>query len=43
VAVDTKIEYREIDLGIIKPGQSSWDAPYVSDWALAIGRYINGQ
>lgn len=39
VAVDTKKEYHEIDLGIIEPGQSGWDAPYVSDWALAIGRY----
>lgn len=37
VAIDTKLPYREIDLGMLQPLQESWDAPYISDWAVAVG------
>ena len=36
VAVDTKKEYLEISLGIKKPGNYNYQAPYISDWAVAI-------
>ncbi len=39
VAVDTKRDYREIDLGTVEPGQRTFSLPSVSDWAIAIGYY----
>lgn len=39
VAVDTKREYREIDLGTLKPGEHTWKAPHKSDWAIAVGAF----
>lgn len=36
VAVDTKESYAEIDLGIKKPGDHLFEAPYISDWAIAV-------
>ena len=39
VAVDTKKPYAPIDLGELQPEGQTWTAPYVSDWALAIGRF----
>lgn len=37
VAVDTKLGYAEIALGIVNPSNQTWSAPYSSDWAIAIG------
>ncbi len=37
VAVDTKQEYAEIDLGTFEPAQQTWQAPHHSDWAIAVG------
>lgn len=37
VAVDAKLPYLEIALGSLKPEHQTWNAPYVSDWAIAIG------
>jgi hypothetical protein len=37
VAVDTRLPYHEIDLGVLSPLEQTWIAPYVSDWAVAIG------
>jgi hypothetical protein len=39
VAVDTKLEYAEIDLGTLTATSQSWTAPYVSDWAIAVGNF----
>jgi hypothetical protein len=39
VAVDSKQPFRAIDLGAVNPGRQSWAAPYVSDWAIAVGDY----
>ena len=36
VAVDTKKEYHEIDLGVKKAGSYTFPAPYLSDWAIAV-------
>ncbi len=41
IAVDTKKEYQEIEIGSINPGIFNWQAPYKSDWAIAIGNYDN--
>jgi len=39
IAVDTKTAYEEIRAGTISPGKHLWQAPYRSDWALAIGSW----
>jgi hypothetical protein len=39
IAVDVLKYYNEIDLGILAPGKHVWKAPYVSTWAIAIGRF----
>lgn len=39
VAVDAKRTYREIDLGRLPPREFVWTAPYVSDWAIAVGEF----
>jgi hypothetical protein len=38
VAVDALKPYAERELGALEPGRHSWDAPYPSDWAVAVGR-----
>lgn len=38
-AVDAAAPYRAIDLGILNPGRRSWIAPYISDWAVAVGDF----
>ncbi|MBI5669314.1 MAG: DUF5060 domain-containing protein [Chloroflexi bacterium] len=43
VAVDTKKAYAEIDLGVLQPGSQTWTAPYVSDWAIAVGWFDAGE
>jgi hypothetical protein len=39
IAVDTKLAYEEISLGILTPDNHRWQAPYVSDWAIAVGQF----
>jgi hypothetical protein len=39
VAVDAKKAYEEIEIGALPPGQHTWEAPYRSDWAVAVGRF----
>lgn len=39
VAVDTKKTYEEIDIGHLEAKKQVWDAPYVSDWAIAVGNF----
>jgi hypothetical protein len=39
VAVDTKKQYREIEIGPLKPGKHTWKAPHKSDWAIAVGNF----
>jgi hypothetical protein len=39
VAVDTKLSYAEIDLGTLSTTNQIWTAPYVSDWAIAVGDF----
>ncbi len=37
VAVDAKKAYAEIDLGMLSATNQTWNAPYSSDWAIAVG------
>jgi len=37
IAIDTKLEYQSIVAGIWGAKNQTWNAPYKSDWALAIG------
>lgn len=39
IAVDACAPYREIRLGAATAGRWRWQAPHVSDWAVAIGRF----
>ncbi len=39
VAVDTKKAYAEIRLGTIENGSHTYNPPYVSDWAIAVGTF----
>ncbi|MFB3081001.1 MAG: hypothetical protein ACE1Y1_04425, partial [Nitrosomonadaceae bacterium] len=41
VAVDAKLSYAEIALGNLNPGSQTWNAPYTSDWAIAVGDFGN--
>ncbi len=42
VAIDTKLSYAEIDLGRLNPIDQVWNAPYKSDWAIAVGDFSTG-
>jgi len=39
IAVDAKLGYAEIDIGTLSPTSQTWNAPYVSDWAVAVGDF----
>jgi hypothetical protein len=39
VAVDTRKPYQEIDIGVLSPKDQKWNAPYPSDWAIAVGAF----
>ncbi len=39
IAIDSKKTYQEIELGELVPENQIWKAPYVSDWAIAIGEF----
>jgi hypothetical protein len=36
IAIDTRKKYNEIDLGERNPGDYEFNAPYKSDWAVAV-------
>jgi hypothetical protein len=40
IAVDTKLAYAEIDLGLFSAADQTWSAPYSSDWAIAVGEFV---
>jgi hypothetical protein len=37
IAIDTQKAYAEIDLGTLSASNQTWNAPYSSDWAIAVG------
>ncbi|MCP5095930.1 MAG: DUF5060 domain-containing protein [Chloroflexi bacterium] len=39
VAIDTKLPYNEIQIGSLESENQTWTAPYVSDWAIAVGSF----
>ncbi|MCK5271725.1 MAG: hypothetical protein KAJ52_04075, partial [Sedimentisphaerales bacterium] len=39
IAVDTINGYAETDMGTLSPSSQTWNAPYVSDWAIAVGDF----
>lgn len=39
IAVDTRADYGEIDLGTLNAENQTWRAPYQSDWAIAVGAF----
>ncbi|MEA2064515.1 MAG: DUF5060 domain-containing protein [Gemmatimonadota bacterium] len=39
VAVDTRKEYAEIDLGTVGPQKQKLELPYHSDWAISLGNF----
>ncbi len=39
VAVDAGLAYAEIDLGTLSATNQTWQAPYNSEWAIAIGDF----
>jgi hypothetical protein len=41
IAVDTKKDYSEIDIGTLRAKEHVWRAPYRSDWAIAVGGFEN--
>ncbi len=41
VAVDTRAPYEEINLGLHRPAQHVFEAPYASDWAIAVGPFTS--
>lgn len=42
IAVDTKLDYAEIDMGLRSATNQTWTAPYSSDWGIAIGDFPCG-
>jgi hypothetical protein len=40
IAIDAKAAYVELDLGILEPKVHEWTAPHLSDWALAVGEFV---
>lgn len=39
IAVDTKKRYAEIKIGRLTAENQTWEAPYASDWAVAVGTF----
>jgi hypothetical protein len=39
VAVDTLAPYQPLDIGPLEPVDQLWQAPYASDWAVAVGAF----
>ncbi len=42
IAVDTKKEYDEIEIGTLSSKEHIWKAPYRSDWTIAVGNFGQG-
>ncbi len=38
IAIDTQKTYQEIDLGNLPTTNQTWQAPYTSDWAIAVSK-----
>ncbi|MBT3602325.1 MAG: hypothetical protein HN521_04590 [Candidatus Latescibacteria bacterium] len=36
--IDTQKPYQEIDLGTLPKAKQTWQAPYTSDWAIAVSK-----
>ena len=39
IAIETTKGYKEMDLGRFTAKKLTWNAPYESDWAIAVGRF----
>jgi len=39
IVVDTKKPYNEIEMGSFVAGSHTWQLPYRSDWAIAVGLF----
>ncbi|MFQ5652008.1 MAG: choice-of-anchor D domain-containing protein, partial [bacterium] len=39
IAVDTKLPYAEINIGPLNAADQTWQPPYASDWAIAVGDF----
>ncbi len=39
VAIDTKKDYAEIDLGELECAEQRWKGLYESDWVIAVGEF----
>jgi hypothetical protein len=39
IAIDTRLPYAQIQIEPLAPIRHTWQAPYMSDWAIAIGTY----
>jgi len=39
IAIDTRKEYAEISLGTLSAVDQTWNAPYSSDWVIAVGDF----
>ncbi len=39
IAVDAKNPYVEINIGALNAANQTWNAPYASDWAIAVGDF----
>lgn len=39
VAVDAKKPYAEVEVGVLDAEDQVWEAPYRSDWAIAVGEF----
>lgn len=39
IVIDTNKPYQEINMGLLDPVDQTWQAPYESDWAIAVGDF----
>jgi hypothetical protein len=39
IAIDTQNSYKEINLEKLEPMEQIWQAPYLSTWAVAVGKF----
>jgi hypothetical protein len=40
-AIDARLPYQAIIQGTFNPAQQTWNAPYTSDWAIAVGDFTD--
>jgi hypothetical protein len=43
VVVDTRKSYAEIRIGSLIPDEHTWQAPYASDWTVAVGTWVSAR